>query len=87
MLLYTIITCTCIYMCACIYNQDTDSVPVDIYSSACKRNLSDKDYHEEGQENALVELASLYEYVKKLPDGPQKQHFLRKVSDGIYMYM
>ena len=28
---------------------------------------------------AVAELASLYEHVKKMPEGPQKQYFLKKV--------
>lgn len=33
----------------------------------------------------MAELASLYEYVQKMPDGPQKQMFLKKVSIIIIM--
>lgn len=38
------------------------------------------EFHEQGKDNAMAELASLYEYVQKMPDGPQKQMFLKKVS-------
>ena len=60
--------------------QDSSSIPVDIYSSACKKTCSMSEFHERGKDNAMAELASLYEYVQKMPDGPQKQMFLKKVS-------
>ena len=31
----------------------------------------------------MAEVASLYEYVMKLPDGPQKTHFLKRVGESI----
>jgi hypothetical protein len=57
-------------------------VPVDIYSSACKKSCDVGEYHQKGQDMANAELASLYEYVKNMPDGPQKQHFLKKFENN-----
>lgn len=55
-------------------------MPIDMYSSSCQQvSLSAEEFHQKGRENATAELASLYEYVYKMPEGPQKQHFLKKV--------
>ncbi|XP_019862863.1 PREDICTED: rho GTPase-activating protein 19-like [Amphimedon queenslandica] len=66
-------------------SEDTSAIPVDIYSSACKKTCSTSEFHEQGRDNAVAELASLYEYVKKMPDGPQKQMFLKKFETGSKM--
>ena len=54
---------------------------MDIYSTSCeRRHCSDDEFHRAGQERALEEVAALYELIHKMPDGPQKAHFLKRVS-------
>lgn len=60
-----------------------DSVAIDIYSTACQRTDSET-FHQTGQENASAEVDALFEIVKNMPDGPQKTHFLKRVSVGEY---
>ncbi len=56
-----------------------DSVAIDIYSTACQRTDLET-FHHKGQDNATTEVDALYEIVKNMPDGPQKTHFLKRVS-------
>ena len=56
-----------------------DGVAIDIYSTACKRESSTT-FHQTGQDSAATEVAALYEIVQNMPDGPQKTHFLKRVS-------
>lgn len=58
-----------------------DSVAIDIYSTACQRTDAET-FHQTGQDNAATEVDALYEIVKNMPDGPQKTHFLKRVSGG-----
>ena len=51
---------------------------IDVYSTSCKRQCVDN-YHETGREQAMDEVAKLYELVKSMPDGPQKTHFMKRV--------
>lgn len=55
-----------------------DSIAIDMYTTSCQRKSADT-FHQNGQDNAVAELASLYEVVQKMPDGPQKTHFLKRV--------
>ncbi len=57
--------------------QDED-IPLEMYSTSCKR-VSPEDFHTQGKEQALAEVAALYEFVQKMPEGPQKSHFLKRV--------
>ena len=58
---------------------------MDMYASSCQQvSMSSDQFHDKGKEMAITELASLYEYVCKMPDGPQKHHFLKKVSTYLY---
>jgi len=61
-----------------IYIQQED-VALDMCTTYCKRVCPDN-FHAAGKEKALAEISSLYEYVQKMPDGPQKTHFLKRVS-------
>lgn len=47
-------------------------------TTSCRQESS-ANFHAAGQERAAAELASLYEHIKNMPDGPQKTHFLKKV--------
>ena len=51
---------------------------MEMYSTFCQRTAVD-DFHAEGQQRALAEIASLLEVVQKMPDGPQKTHFMKRV--------
>lgn len=57
-----------------------NSIAIDVYSTSCQREAVDS-FHQNGQDNATAELASLYEVVQKMPDGPQKSHFLKRVRN------
>ena len=61
--------------------QETD-IPLELYTTSCKRACPEE-FHSAGKERALAEVASLYEYVQKMPDGPQKTHFLKRVSGSL----
>ncbi len=58
---------------------EDQSVAIDIYSTACQREDSEA-FHQTGQDNASAEVDALYEIVRNMPDGPQKTHFLKRVS-------
>ena len=53
---------------------------MDIYSTSCQRMSTSEDFHTAGKEMAVAELAQLYEYVQKMPDGPKKAHFMKRVG-------
>lgn len=56
---------------------------MDIYSTSCERKqCSDDEFHKAGQERALEEVAALYELIHKMPDGPKKAHFLKRVGSS-----
>lgn len=59
--------------------ESEESVAIEIYSTACQRESSET-FHQSGQEKAATEVAALYEIVRNMPDGPQKTHFLKRVS-------
>lgn len=52
---------------------------IDMYTTSCKRECLEN-FHESGKDRAMDEVAKLYELVKNMPDGPQKAHFLKRVS-------
>ena len=56
-----------------------EDIPVDIYTSSCHRMKSGEDFHTAGKDMAAAELAQLYEIVQKMPEGPQKTHFMKRV--------
>lgn len=56
-----------------------EDVALDLYSTSCKRECVET-FHETGKEKAMDEVAKLYELVKNMPDGPQKAHFMKRVS-------
>ena len=58
--------------------EDDDDVVMDMYTTCCKRECIE-DFHKEGQERAVSEVAQLVELIKNMPDGPQKTHFLKRV--------
>lgn len=58
--------------------EEEEDVTLDLYSTCCKRECVEA-YHETGKENAMDEVAKLYELVKDMPDGPQKAHFMKRV--------
>ena len=60
---------------------ETEDLP--LYTTYCSR-VSEEEFHSVGQDRALAEVAALLETVQKMPDGPQKTHFLKMVSR--YMY-
>ena len=59
--------------------QEEEDVAIDLYSSSCKRECLET-FHEDGKGRAMDEVAKLYELVKNMPDGPQKAHFMKRVS-------
>ena len=61
------------------YFHQNEDIPLDMCTTHCKQICPD-DFHTAGKERALAEISSLYEYVQKMPDGPQKAHFLKRVS-------
>jgi len=61
------------------YFRQNEDIPLDMCTTHCKQICPD-DFHAAGKERALAEISSLYEYVQKMPDGPQKAHFLKRVS-------
>lgn len=61
------------------YFRQNEDIPLDMCTTYCKQVCTD-DFHAAGKERALAEISSLYEYVQKMPDGPQKTHFLKRVS-------
>lgn len=61
------------------YFHQNEDIPLDMCTTHCKQICPD-DFHAAGKERALAEISSLYEYVQKMPDGPQKAHFLKRVS-------
>lgn len=54
-------------------------VPLDLYATSCKRECVET-FHDTGKEKAMDEVAKLYELVRNMPDGPQKAHFMKRVS-------
>ncbi len=70
-----------------LLTQDED-IPLEMYTTSCKRACPE-DFHTQGKDRATAELAALYEVVRKMPDGPQKTHFLKRVgyiaSDKLFM--
>ena len=58
--------------------QEAD-VPFDVYRTSCQRMEVER-FHTEGQQRAGDEVGALYEYVQKMPEGPQKAHFMKRVS-------
>lgn len=56
-----------------------EDVVIDVYASSCKRERVET-FHESGKERAMDEVAKLYEMVKNMPEGPQKAHFMKRVS-------
>ena len=62
--------------------QEAD-VPFDVYRTSCQRMEVDN-FHEQGQQRAGAEVAALYEYVQKMPEGPQKAHFMKRVSGTVW---
>ena len=59
--------------------EEEEDVAIDLYTSSCKRECVET-FHETGKERAMDEVAKLYEMVKNMPDGPQKVHFMKRVS-------
>ena len=55
-----------------------DDVAMDMYSTCCKRECVE-DFHKSGQDRAAAEIAQLKDFIMKMPDGPQKAHFLKRV--------
>ena len=66
-------------------DEEDGEIVIDVYSTSCKRQCS-KNYHEIGKENAMVEVADLYEIVKNMPEGHQKAYFMKKVSLYLSVY-
>ena len=64
---------------------DDEDLPIDLYSTSCKRQCVET-FHESGQECAMEEVAKLYKIVQDMPDGPQKTHFLKRVSENRFIY-
>ena len=64
--------------------EEEEEIVIDAYSTSCKRQCSEK-YHENGKDQATDEVAKLYEIVKNMPEGPQKTHFMKKVSRYIFV--
>jgi hypothetical protein len=64
--------------------EEEEEVVLDLYSTCCKRQCVET-FHETGQENAMDEVAKLYELVKNMPDGPQKAHFMKRVRHGVHV--
>jgi len=62
-----------------VHRLEEEDLVIDQYSTSCKRQCAEG-FHESGKEQATDELAKLYEFVKNMPDGPQKNHFLKKVG-------
>ena len=58
--------------------EEEEEVTLDLYSTCCKRECVET-FHDTGKENAMDEVAKLYELVKNMPDGPQKAHFMKRV--------
>lgn len=56
-----------------------EDVALDVYSTCCKRECVET-FHDTGKETAMDEVAKLYELVKNMPEGPQKAHFMKRVS-------
>lgn len=61
------------------YVGDEEGLAIDLYTTSCKRECLET-FHETGKERAMDEVAKLYELVKNMPDGPQKAHFMKRVS-------
>lgn len=59
--------------------EDSSGPALDLYTTSCKRECVEN-YHDVGKERAMDEVAKLYEIVKNMPDGPQKTHFMKRVS-------
>lgn len=59
--------------------EEAEDVALDLYSTCCKRECVET-FHETGKDNAMDEVAKLYELVKNMPGGPQKAHFMKRVS-------
>lgn len=43
-------------------------------------------FHAQGQQVAGEEVKALLEYVQKMPEGPQKAHFMKRVSAIMWIY-
>lgn len=52
-------------------------IPFDMYRTSCQR-MDVGSFHEEGMQNADAEVKALRAYVEKMPDGPQKAHFMKR---------
>ncbi len=59
--------------------EEEEELVIDVYSTSCKRQCVDN-FHDAGKERAMDEVAKLFALVKNMPDGPQKAHFMKKVS-------
>ena len=59
--------------------EEEEDVALDLYSTSCKRECVET-FHDQGKERAMDEVAKLYELVKNMPEGPQKAHFMKRVS-------
>ena len=55
-----------------------EDVAMDMYSTCCKRECIE-DFHKAGQDRASAEVAQLKDFIMRMPDGPQKAHFLKRV--------
>lgn len=60
-------------------DDDDGELVIDVYSTSCKRQCVEN-YHTSGRDQAMDEVAMLYEVVKNMPEGPQKAHFMKRVS-------
>ncbi|KAL5471588.1 hypothetical protein EMCRGX_G029716 [Ephydatia muelleri] len=52
-------------------------VAFDVYRTSCQRMEVDS-FHAQGQQVAGEEVKALLEYVQKMPEGPQKAHFMKR---------
>ena len=59
-------------------SEGDDDIVMDMYVTCCKRE-SVEDFHKEGQERAVAEVAQLINFIQSMPDGPQKVHFMKRV--------
>ena len=58
---------------------------IDMYITCCKRECIE-DFHKEGQERAVAEVAQLMKFIHNMPDGPQKAHFMKRVQELYVCY-
>lgn len=68
----------------CSLCQEAD-VAFDVYRTSCQRMEVDS-FHAQGQQVAGEEVKALLEYVQKMPEGPQKAHFMKRVSAIMWIY-